>query len=191
MPLNIPVVLGSVREGRKSILPAKLMVEKLKQAGVETQLVDFKGLPLPLFDSELLPIQLKGKYENPNVQKWSDIARAADAFVLVAPEYNHGYSAALKNALDWLYLEFEKKPFGLVGVSSGSIAGARAVEQLRPVVENFGAFAIRETVMFGPVGKAFDEAGKLLDESYHKKIDGFIASLRSAAEIMKKARQNS
>lgn len=191
MSLNIPVILGSVRAGRKSIFAAKFLVEKLEQAGFETQLVDFKELPLPFFDSEKLPIQLKGQYDNPNVQKWSDIARAADAFVLVAPEYNHGYSAVLKNALDWLYLEFEKKPFGLVGVSSGSIAGARAVEQLRPVVENFGAFALRETVMFGSIGKVFDEAGKLLDESYNKKIDGFIASLQSAAEIMKRARENS
>lgn len=185
MNLNIPVVLGSVREGRKSIYPAKLLVEQIKAAGHESQLVDFKELSLPFFDSALMPVQMKGKYPYPNVQKWSEIAYKADAFVIVTPEYNHGYSGVLKNALDWLFLEFDHKPVGLVGVSSGTIAGARAVEQLRPVMENFTMFAIREALMFGPIGSAFDEQGKLIDESYLKKIDGFLQGLIKSAEIMK------
>jgi azobenzene reductase len=188
MPIKIPVVLGSVREGRKSLFAAKLINQALKDKKVESVLVDFKEMPLPFFYSALLPIQLKGNYQNSNVQKWSDIARGADAFVLIVPEYNHGYSAVLKNALDWLYLEFEKKPFGLVGVSSGTFAGARAIEQMRPIIENFSGFAIRETVMFGPVGKAFDEQGKLIDESYLKKIEGFLQSLMWFTEAMNKAR---
>lgn len=133
---------------------------------------------MPFYDAPAVPVvYFKAGYPNANAQKWSEIARAADAFVIVAPEYNHGYSAVLKNALDWLYSEFSKKSFGLVGVSSGSVAGARAIEQLRPVVENFGAFAIRETVMFGPVSKAFDEQGNLIDEAYNQKIDGLLKSL--------------
>jgi NAD(P)H-dependent FMN reductase len=183
--LNIPVILGSAREGRKSIFVAKLLVEKIASLGHETQLVDFKELPLPFFDSSQLPIQLKGKYPYPNVQKWSEIAYKADAFVIVAPEYNHGYSAVLKNALDWLYLEFDHKPVGLVGCSSGTIAGSRAIEQLRPIMENFSMFAIREVVGFAMVQNVFDEQGKLLDESYNKKIDGFLQSLQKSAELMK------
>ncbi len=183
--LNIPVILGSVREGGKSIFPARLMVEKITALGHTSELVDFKELPLPFFDSALLPVQLKGKYPYPNVQKWSGVAYKADAFVVIAPEYNHGYSAVLKNAFDWLYLEFDHKPVGLVGTSSGTIAGSRAIEQLRPIMENFSMFSIRETVGFGTVQNTFDDSGKLLDESYHKKIDGFLQSLIKSAEIMK------
>jgi NAD(P)H-dependent FMN reductase len=123
------------------------------------------------------------------VQKWSRIADAADAFVLVAPEYNHGYSAVLKNALDWLYPEFDHKPVGLVGVSSGQVGGARAIEQLRPIAENFSMFAIRETVMFAKIKDVFNEQGKLLDETYNKKIERFLQSLAWSAEAMKQAQE--
>ena len=82
-------------------------------------------------------------------------------FIIVSPEYNHGYPAVMKNALDWGYLEFEKKPFGLVGVSNGPTGGARMIENLRPIMENFGAVAMRETIMIGPVEKYFDDGGKM------------------------------
>jgi len=188
MQLNIPVILGSVRQNRNSYFPAKFMVERLKAAGVESQLVDFKELPLPFVDSPEEPSELNKNYPHDSVQKWSAIADAGDAFVLVVSEYNHGYSGVLKNALDWLYNEFEKKPFGLVGVSSGKFGGIRAMEQIRPIIEYFGSFAIRETVPFGPAQKAFNAQGQLIDETYNKRIDGFIKSLIWSAEIMKKAR---
>lgn len=191
MILNIPVILGSVRQGRKSEAPARHVVEKIRQLGHQSVLVDFKELPLPFYDAPTVPVvYFKTKYPNDNAQKWSDIARQADAFVIVSPEYNHGYSAVVKNALDWGYLEFEKKPFGLVGVSNGSVAGARMIEQLRPVIENFGAVAMRETVMIGPVEKYFDDSGKLLDEGLNKKIDGLLKSLVWWAEALKKDRIN-
>ncbi len=183
--LNIPVILGSVRAGRKSEAPAKFIMERIKALGHESELVDFKELPLPFFDSELLPVQLKGKYPHPNIQKWSGIAYKADAFVIVTPEYNHSYSAVLKNALDWLYLEFDHKPVGLVGTSSGILGGARAIEQLRPVIENFSMYAIRETVVFGSVQKVFNDDDKLIDDSFNKKVDGLLASLIQSAEIMR------
>ena len=186
--LNIPVILGSVRQGRASFFPAKLMLEKLKALGAQSQLVDFKEMPLPFFDSALMPVAMKGVYPYSNAQKWSEIALAADAFVIVTPEYNHGYPAVIKNALDWLYREFEKKPFGLVGVSDGSYGGARALEQLRPIIENFGAFAIRETVNFTKAPSMFNENGKLVDESYLKRIDNFLNSLFTLAEAMKPIR---
>lgn len=183
--LNIPVILGSVREGRKSFFPAKFIVQKILDAGHASQLVDFKEMPLPFFDNALMPVQMKGKYPNENIQKWSDIAYSADAFVIVTPEYNHGYPGVLKNALDWLFLEFDHKPVGLVGVSDGLVAGARVIEQLRPIMENFTMFALRETVMFAKAQDAFDKDGKLIDESYNKKVDGLLKSLIKSAEIMK------
>jgi NAD(P)H-dependent FMN reductase len=185
MTLNIPVILGSVREGRRSYFPAKLLVQKITEAGHQTQLVDFKELPLPFFNSALMPVQLKGKYPESNIQKWSEIAYRADAFVIVTPEYNHGYPGVLKNALDWLYLEFDHKPVGLVGVSDGLVGGARVIEQLRTIMENFSMFAVRETVMFAKAQNVFDSDGKLLDEAFNKKVEGMLKSLVQSAEIMK------
>ena len=182
--LNIPVILGSVREGRKSFAPAKFVMEKIKALGHESQVVDFKELPLPFFDNALMPVAMKGQYPYPNVQKWSEIAYNAHAYVIVTPEYNHGYPAVLKNALDWLYLEFDHKPVGLVGVSDGLVAGARVIEQLWPIMENFSMFAVRETVMFAKAQDVFDAQGKLLEESYNKKVDGMLKSLTSVAEVM-------
>ncbi len=187
--LNIPVILGSVREGRNSEKPAKFLIEKITALGHQTQLVDFKEMPLPFFDSALTPVAMKGVYPYPNVQKWSGIAQAADAFVLVFPEYNHGYNAVIKNALDWLFNEFSKKPFLLCGVSDGSFGGARAIEQMRPIVENFRAVAIREAITFSKADKLFDAEGKLLDESYNKRIDSSLENLVWWAEALKKARE--
>ncbi len=184
--LNIPVVLGSVREGRKSEGPAKYILQKVQDAGHTSQLVDFKELPLPFYNAPTVPVvYFKTQYPNPSAQKWSEIARVADAFIIVSPEYNHGYTAVLKNALDWGYLEFEKKAFGLVGVSNGSTAGARMIEQLRTIIENFGAVAMRETIMIGPVEKYFSDDGKLLSPELDKKIDGLLKSLVWWAEALK------
>ena len=185
----IPVVLGSVREQRRSLAPAKLLVEKIKALGHESELVDFKEMPLPFYDLPTVPVGLKGIYPNENAQKWSNIAKRADAFVLVVSEYNHGYSAVLKNALDWLYMEFNRKPFGMVGVSDGKYGAMRGMEQLRQVIENFGAMAIREVVAFGPAQDAFDAEGKLTDESYLKKVDGMLKVLVEFAEALKPIRQ--
>jgi len=190
MNLNIPVILGSVREGRLSEAPAKYFVEKIKAAGHQSQLVDFKELPLPFIYTPKEPSEYQRQYPDENVRKWSAIADAADAFVLVVPEYNHGYPAVLKNALDWLFPEFEHKVVGLVGVSNGAVGGARAIEHIRPIVETFKMFSVRETVMFAKAQNVFDKEGKLLDESYNKKIDGLIKSLAWSAEAMKAAREN-
>jgi len=188
MKLHIPVILGSVREGRKSYFPAKLFVEKLVAAGCSSDLVDFKELPLPFLDAPLEPSKYNKQYPHANVQTWSGIADKADAFMIVTPEYNHGYPGVLKNALDWLYPEFAHKPVGLVGVSSGLVGGARVIEQLRPVIENFSMFGIRETVMFKNIQDVFDGDGNLLEERYHKQMDELVASLIFSAEIMQGAR---
>lgn len=186
--LNIPVILGSVREGRKSEAPARYILEKLKAAGVQTQLVDFKELQLPFVNCPLEPSEYNKAYPHETVNTWSKIADAADGFVFIIPEYNHGYSAVLKNAMDWLYPEFVKKAAGLVGVSSGKISGARAVEQFRTICGNFSMYDVRETVMFGPIKDAFDEQGNLKETKYEKQVDGLLFTLLAAAQAMKELR---
>lgn len=188
MALNIPVVLGSVRTNRRSLWPAKLLSQKLTEAGHASVLVDFKELSLPFVDSDPNPSSLNKQYPYANVQQWSKVVDAADGLVLVAPEYNHGYSAVLKNALDWLYPEFNNKPVGLVGVSDGLNGGLRALEQLRPLMANFGMYDIQQTVLFRKVQDMFDEQGVLLDASVTSHIEKFITALAKTAEAMKPLR---
>jgi len=189
MSLSIAIVCGSVREDRKSILAANYIAAQVVAAGHTAVVVDFIKLPLPFVDTPVTPSSLKGKYPYPEVMEWSKIAASADAFILVAPEYNHGYSAIMKNALDWLYSEFASKPAGLVGVSDGMVGGARVIEQLRALCGGFGMYDIKETVMFRKVQDVLDENGKLLDPSYEKQVNKLIAALVKVGEIMKGLRK--
>ena len=86
---------------------------------------------MPFFDAPTSPARMNMQYPNEVVQKWSAKINEADAFIIVSPEYNHGYSSVLKNAMDWLFPEWTRKPVGFVGY--GSASGARAIEQLRGV----------------------------------------------------------
>ena len=130
--IKIKIILGSTRQGRFGERPAKWLIGEFKtRKDVEVELLDLKDYPMPFFDSRMPPSMLDKKYSNEIVQRWSNKINEADAFIMISPEYNHGYSAVLKNALDWLSPEWHKKAVGFV--SYGSAGGARAIEQLREV----------------------------------------------------------
>ncbi len=131
--LKILVILGSTREGRFGDKPAHWMRDFLgKDEHIDAELVDLRDWPLPLFDQPKSPSRVTdGHYGHPLADQWAAKIGAADGFVLIAAEYNHGYTAALKNALDWLYREWTRKPVSFVGY--GGAGGARAIEQLRLV----------------------------------------------------------
>lgn len=186
--LNILVVCGADRPGRQSIHPAQFLVDTVKAGGHNAELADFQKLPLPFINTPEAPGDLNGAYPDSNVQQWSNMVKSADALVLVVPEYNHGYPGVLKNALDWLYSEYDSKPVALVGVSSGGVGGARVIENLRPVLGAFQMWDIKETVMFRSVQDVFDEQGNLKDESYRKAVEGMLSSLYKKAEALKQLR---
>ncbi len=188
MSLNIAVVCGSVRQGQQSIKVANYISQQIDSLGHESVLVDFTKIVLPFVDTPVAPGDLHGNYPYETVKQWSGIAATADAFILVAPEYNHGYSAVLKNGLDWLYSEFAYKPVGLVGVSNGMVGGARAIEQLRELCGGFGMYDIKETVMFRQVQNVFADDNSLLDTSYQKPVATLITQLSKIAESMKTLR---
>jgi len=144
-PLKIIVVIGSTRQGRYGEKPAKWIQSELgTRADVEVELVDLREFPLPFFDDVRAPARGDGKYTNDVVQKWADKVAGADAFVFTVAEYNHGYTAVLKNAFDVLYPEWNKKPVGFVGY--GGVGGARAVEQLRQVVVELQMMSVQTAV---------------------------------------------
>jgi NAD(P)H-dependent FMN reductase len=126
----ISVIVGSTREGRFSEKPARWILRHLEQRGVNARLLDLRDFPLPFFDQPVSRA-LRGRppYPNDIVQRWTAAIARSDGFVFVTPEYNYGPAAVLKNAIDWVYPEWNRKAAAFV--SYGGAAGVRSVQQLR------------------------------------------------------------
>ena len=143
--LKVHVIMGSTREGRYGDKPAHWILDKVKaKEGIEAELIDLRDWPLPFFNQPVSPSMAKEGYEYDLAKKWAAKVAEADAYIIVTPEYNHGYPAVLKNALDWVYYQWNKKPVAFV--SYGSVGGARSVEQLRGVVAELQMAGMREAV---------------------------------------------
>lgn len=142
----ISVIVGSIRQGRFAEKPARWMLDHLKQrAGVDARWLDLKDYPMPFFDAPIPPA-MPGRpaYEQEVVKRWTEAIAASDGFIVVSPEYNHGPSAVLKNAIDWVYPEWNRKPITFVGY--GSVGGARAIEQLREIAVEMQLVPIRSAI---------------------------------------------
>ena len=128
--MHLQIILGSVRESRRSAAIAQWAFDQAsKRDGLTVELVDLKTWALPMFALAKFPSE--GDYDDPLQRRWAETVARADGYVFVSPEYNHGYTSALKNALDYLYAEWNRKPASFV--SFGNAEGARGVEQLRLV----------------------------------------------------------
>jgi NAD(P)H-dependent FMN reductase len=114
-----------------------------KRRDAEFDVVDIKDFDLPLLDEPVPPSM--GQYSKPHTKAWAAKIESFDAFVFVTPEYNHGTSGALKNAIDYLYREWNNKAAGFVGY--GSAGGTRAVEHLRLVMGELQVADVRAQVM--------------------------------------------
>ena len=144
--MTISVIVGSTRQGRFSEKPAQWILQQLrKREGIEAQLLDLRDFPMPFFDQPMPPA-MPGRppYEHEVVKKWTAQIAASDGFVFVTPEYNYGPSAVLKNAIDWVYPEWNRKAAAFV--SYGSAMGARAVQQLRETAIEIQMAPIRSSV---------------------------------------------
>jgi NAD(P)H-dependent FMN reductase len=180
-PLYIPVILGTVRVGRMSEPAARLLTDELaKRAGVETELIDIGRLSLPTNDAGQA-IQDPG---------FAVRMERADAIVIVAPEYNHGYSGMLKHVLDSCLKEYIHKAVGIAGVSSGPFGGTRVVENLLPVVRELGLSTIFWDVNFSSVHRIFDKDGALLDPMFIPRIDKFLKELIWMAKTLRHGREH-
>ena len=142
--IRIAILLGSTRPGRNGEAVAKWVQGLARnRKDAEFELVDISAFNLPLLD-EPVPPSL-GRYSKPHTKAWASKIDSFDAFVFVTPEYNHGPSGALKNAIDFLYREWNNKAAGFV--SYGSAGGARAVEQLRLVMAELQVATVRGQVL--------------------------------------------
>jgi NAD(P)H-dependent FMN reductase len=159
--MKVMVLLGSVRKGRVGENIAKWAVEEIsKEDGFEAELTDVGKLDLPFYDEPIggpSSIASSGQdYTNPKGREWADKVASADAFILVTPEYNHGYPASLKNALDWVGPEWNAKPVSFIGYG-WSANGSRAVEQLRQVVAELGLVQTRFALNINLGGELGDD----------------------------------
>jgi NAD(P)H-dependent FMN reductase len=131
--MKIAIVTGSTRPGRNNIAVARWVLELAARRGdAQFELVDIADYRLPLLDEPVPPAY--GGYSHEHTKRWAAKVASFDGYVFVTPEYNHGVSGALKNAIDYLYAEWNHKAAGFVGY--GAAGGTRAVEQLRLVMGN-------------------------------------------------------
>ena len=143
--LKIGIILGSTRPGRNGEAVAKWVLEHTKaRKDAEFELVDIADYNLPLLDEPVPPSM--GKYSKEHTKRWSAKIAAFDAYVFVTPEYNHATSGALKNAIDFLYAEWNNKAAGFVAY--GSAGGVRAVENLRLIAAELQMATVRAQVAF-------------------------------------------
>jgi NAD(P)H-dependent FMN reductase len=143
--LKIAIILGSTRPGRNGKAVADWVLEKAAaRNGADYELIDLADYPLPHLD-EATPPSL-GQYQNEHTVGWASKIAEFDAFIFVTPEYNHSTSAVLKNAIDYLYAEWNNKAAAFV--SYGSLGGARAIEHLRAVASELQIAHVRQQLSF-------------------------------------------
>ena len=156
---KLQVIIGSTRPGRLGLPVATWFVDRATAQGrFEIDVVDLAELALPFMDEPNHP-RLR-QYVHQHTKDWSARVDSADAFVFVTPEYNHGFSAPLKNAIDYLNQEWQYKPLGIVSYG-GVSAGTRAVNMLKQVVTPLKMVPIAEVVTIPFIAQFIDEEGRV------------------------------
>ena len=183
---KLMIIVGSVREGRVGLPIAEWVNQvALADGRFDIDFADLKEIALPLMDEPNHPRMQE--YTQPHTIEWANRVAAADAFIFVFPEYNHSYSPAIKNALDYLGHEWDRKPVSFVNWG-GNSGGTRAQAALRPVVTSLGmvithglieinfAGAQLEEGAFSPNEQQSTVLSLVLDEL--ERLDGALRPLR-------------
>jgi len=179
-PLYLPLILGTLRQGRQSEQVAKFLLgEMKKRPEIETELIDIRELKMTLHDAG--EAMKDAEYAKKMVR--------ADGLAIVVPEYNHGYPGALKHALDMCLEEYIHKAVAFCGVSAGPFGGARVIENLVPIVRELGLAVTFTDLNFSRVQESFDEQGNLKDEKYIGRAAKFINELVWMARVLRHGRE--
>ncbi len=185
---NLKIIIASTRPGRKGPALANWIFELAKKhTEFSTELIDLAEVNLPFLDEPNHPrIQ---QYTKEHTKKWSAKIASADAFIFVMPEYNYGYPATLKNALDFLYNEWNYKPAGFVSYG-GISAGTRSVQAIKQVVTTLKMVPVIEAVNVPFFTKYIDEQGNFnADETLKKSAEIMLAELLNWTEAMQQMRR--
>jgi NAD(P)H-dependent FMN reductase len=158
-------------------------VDRVADAGHETQLIDLRELALPLYDEE------PASEQHPGVATLREVMGRADAVIWQSPEYNHSFTSAVKNAIDYLDEELRRKPVAVAGLG-GLSGGMRAIEQLKLVLIELHALPIRDSVAFNDSRTLFDADGALQRPEFVPRIDLMVRELVWYARALKWGREN-
>ena len=190
--LRIAIIVGSTRPNRASPQVAKWVLDLAEKRGDATyEIVDIADFDLPVLDEPMPPSM--GKYQHDHTKRWAETIASYDGFVFVTPEYNHSISGALKNAIDFVYGEWNNKAAGFV--SYGSTGGARAVEHLRGIMAEVQVADVRAHVsmsmytdfenwsVFKPDPRHEQQLGVMLDQlvAWSRAMQGVRAEKEAVA----------
>jgi NAD(P)H-dependent FMN reductase len=180
------IIVGSVRPGRVGLPIAEWVRASLtERGGFEIDFVDLVELALPFMDEPKYPGARQ--YTKQHTLDWSARVDAADAFIFVAPEYNHSYSPALKNAIDFVYTEWSRKPVGIVSYG-GVSGGSRGVVGLEPVLNEVGLVSAKVGVEIPFVRTHIADGIFTPDEKIVSSIEKLFDELAQLAESLKPTR---
>lgn len=184
---KVMVLLGSNRPGRNGEKVANWFNGVIgERTDMEFEFVDIATIDLPMYD-EPVPPSMSRDYQHEHTKKWSELVAKFDAYVIITPEYNHGYPAVLKNALDYLYEEWRHKPVAFVGY--GVNGGVRAIEQLRQVVINLQMAPISTSHVGFNIITEIDQQGELVvHDGKAKAVHGLLDELKWWSEALSTAR---
>jgi NAD(P)H-dependent FMN reductase len=159
--MKIAVILGSSREGRIGERVAKWAArEAAKDSENEVTIIDLQDHPLPFFNEAISPQFNPDRHPEPAVEKWLNKVAAADAYIIVSPEYNRSFPAVLKNAIDYIAFEASGKPAAVVTYSAASTGGEAAQVQLRPVLGAVRMMTVPTYVCVAVAGTTITEEGE-------------------------------
>jgi NAD(P)H-dependent FMN reductase len=185
-PPHIVVILGTTRDNRFGDTVAHWFLTRTEErADLTFQSVDLRDWQFPYYDHSLPPSRIE---YGEMAQRWADIIGPADGFIVITPEYNHGYPAVLKSALDAVYREWVRKPIAFVSYG-GWAAGTRSVEQLRTVAIELQMAPIRPSVALQLAPRLFDAEGNLKDpDLINTTVTGMLDDLAWWANALREAR---
>ena len=183
--LNIKVIVGSIREGRISLPIANWVMERAAgRDDLAVELLDLAIWQLPMYAEPFPPAT--GKYSE-HQRAWAAAIGPADGYILVAPEYNHGMSAVLKNALDTVFAEWARKPVAFV--AHGGMGGARSVEQLRQVTAGMAMAPLSQAVHLQGAAKMREGDHFYAGEIENRRLSTLFDELAWWGQALKAARE--
>ncbi len=187
--VHIKIIVGSSRPGRFGIQPAEwIHALAAKHQDAEFELVDLKEINLPFLDEAVPP--LMGQYSQEHTKKWSELLTNSDGFIFVTPEYNHGPSAVLKNAIDFAAREWGYKPVSFVSYGADA-GGVRAIEQLRQIVSQVRMYDLSDFVAIQNYWGQLNEKGEFVpNQEQITAAEKMLAQLIFWTQVMKDARAN-
>jgi NAD(P)H-dependent FMN reductase len=188
-PMQIPVILGSVRSDRQGIRAARMMMHALTERGHAPTLVDPLEQQLPLLD-RMYKEHPKGEAPE-KLEALATLFRGADGFVIVSGEYNHSIPPALSNLLDHFLEEYFWRPSAIVCYSAGGFGGVRAAMQLRAMLAEMGMSSIPSLLPIPAIQKTLGENGEINEPRTEKSLARFIDELVWYARALKRERAES